>query len=69
MRLISAKMLSVALLVAALAACAEIRPFDHSFSNDPQGPGLFTGEAGAFVLAVPQRLPRASDAPATEPKR
>lgn len=59
----------MALLLAVLAACAEIRPFDHSFSNDPQGPGLYTGEAGAFVLPVPQRLPGASDARATATER
>lgn len=59
----------MALLLAALAACAEIQPFDHSFSNDPQGPGLFTGEAGAFVLAVPQRQPGAGAAQATVPER
>lgn len=69
MRLVPVKAASVALLLAALAACAETRPFDHSFDNDPPGPGLFTGEAGAFVLAVPQRLPGASDAQAKAPAR
>lgn len=38
-----------------IAGCTDTGSFDYAFNNDPQGPGLFTGKAGAFVLAVPTR--------------
>jgi hypothetical protein len=45
--------LCIGLLTAALAgACVPIRPADPPRNNTeiPQGPGLFTGEAGEFVV-------------------
>lgn len=53
----AARACSLAVALAVVAGCAGMRPYEHSFSNDPQGPGLFTGKAGAFVLAVPERSP------------
>jgi hypothetical protein len=38
-------------LCAALAACAAAEPVPYHSGNEiPQGPGLFTGPEGAFVL-------------------
>lgn len=54
--------LALILVLLAVVGCAGAEPFDYAFSNDPRGSGLFTGEAGAFVLAVPERSPRASAA-------
>jgi hypothetical protein len=57
--------LALILLLLGVVGCAGAEPFDYAFNNDPRGPGLFTGEAGAFVLAVPERSPRASAAEPT----
>ncbi len=47
--------LAAFLLVAGLAACAvgegmEAREFHRMADNEPDGPGLLTGEEGAFIL-------------------
>ena len=46
-----------AALAAALAGCGAV-PFDyHSPGEIPQGPGLLSGEEGAFVLKVGKAAP------------
>lgn len=46
--------LYIAALAAALAGCAAA-PFEYRSSLEiPEGPGLFSGEDGAFVLRPPQ---------------
>jgi hypothetical protein len=52
------KALPQALAAAALAGCAAV-PFDyHSQREIPRGPGMFSGEEGAFVLRAKE--PRAA---------
>lgn len=35
----------------ALGACAEVQPLDYTEAHEiPPGPGIFSGEDGAFVL-------------------
>jgi hypothetical protein len=39
--------------LAALAGCADARPFEYTPGDEiPDGPGLLTGEAGAFVITI-----------------
>lgn len=41
----------IVLLAAALVACSGVQPFDYTAIDEIQpGPGLFSGEAGEFVL-------------------
>ncbi len=47
--------LAIALLLA-LAACGRGTPFQPAATDEIKpGPGLFTGEAGAFVIYRPKR--------------
>jgi hypothetical protein len=43
-------------LLLVLGACSDMKPFDMQKAGDiPDGPGLFTGNEGAFVLSPARR--------------
>ena len=40
-------------VLALLGACAEIKPFEYRETDEiPEGPGLFTGDEGAFTFGI-----------------
>lgn len=63
------QVLSLALLGAALAGCGAAPSRYHSQLEIPEGPGLFSGEKGAFVFQVGGSAKEAPKDPAGEPSK
>ena len=42
------------LLLLAVAACAQVQPLDYQSVDNRDGPGLFTGPSGKFVIDGPK---------------
>lgn len=59
----AARLVAAAVLAAGLAACSGFKPEPYTELHEiPAGPGLFSGEEGAFVYTPDDRKKKKSEA-------